>query len=1009
MEPAHCPDCGAALDEQSGGVCHACLLLGAAGSEPAAGSIGTVGDFELLEVLARGGMGLVYRARQKEPAREVAIKSLPGAGMATPEMRQRFRLEAEVMARLEHPAILPVYELGEEDEVPWFAMKLARGGSLAERVASYRGKYRGAAQLMVQVAEAVQFAHSRGVLHRDLKPGNVLFDASGQCYVGDFGLAKLADDASGLTRTVMAMGTPKYMAPERLRDARAGATVGSDVWSLGVMLYELLAGAPPFQAESMTALFRQVESAEAPALPAEVPRDLRTIAAKVLAREPARRYATAGEFAADLQRWLRGEPVLARPVRTLERLVMWARRHPAVTVLTVLLTASLAVVVVLQFRTRAATLDRLRTSLLAQARAARTGIDTDRRAEALSALRQAARVAPGRDVQEEMITTLALPDFAETARLEWLQGRVPPAFTPDLQTVAEATAAGVIVRRRDGTVLSRLPPLPEAVEALGPFTPDGARLLIHAGRTTRLWNVRAGAWAMLLPGQQVIVRGTEEQISPDGNWLARNATVNGDDPVEIISLTSPLPLRSWPAPWPYSKVVGFSPDSKLLAVRGYARPEIIVMDPATGATVHSLRLPVTARTRCAAWSPDGRRLAVGTENFKIYLWRLAPDPLPPQLMGHMGNLTAVAWNHDGSRILSSAIEDSTRLWDTATATVLAQWPWHGRRILCSPDGSEFAADDEAGARTVFCRLHGPEVCREILVPHPDLDERGSAGSWCAEFSPNGRLLLAGDTLGVYLYDAATGAPAGHHPADYCWSVAFPDDQSYLAGTRGGLLRRSLDGRREDVFLPGDSNALTLAGPRLAVTAGRDLLTYENGVPQHHYCTAARLDAVALQPGGEWIAAGHRDTSGIALWSTGQTAAAPRILPAPGPAAIPRWTPDGRLLLIAAAEALHAVRPGSFSVVWQIPAVTPRQSPPLLALSADGQTGAALLEDGIITLFRPADGTMLTRLIHPRPRDIRSLSLTASGDRLAAMTHGHIIQLWDLGMLHQLLAGEGLGW
>jgi serine/threonine protein kinase len=212
--PSICHVCGSPLPEKSGsGRCPACLIS-AAFDEGGEGVLGEMGGHDLLEEIARGGMGVIYRARQREPEREVALKAILGGWLSAPEVRERFRLEARAMASLEHPAILPVHQFGEEDGVPFFTMKLAEGGSLTSRMASYAGRWREMAEMMTVVAEAVQFAHDRGVLHRDLKPGNILFDGTGLAFVSDFGMAKLMAEDSDLTRSAAFLGTPHYLAPE---------------------------------------------------------------------------------------------------------------------------------------------------------------------------------------------------------------------------------------------------------------------------------------------------------------------------------------------------------------------------------------------------------------------------------------------------------------------------------------------------------------------------------------------------------------------------------------------------------------------------------------------------------------------------------------------------------------------------------------------------------------------------------------------------------------------------
>ena len=222
--------------------------------------------YEITEEIARGGMGIVYRARQVDPARTVALKMLLPHQLGSGEMAERFRLEVRALTELEHPAILPVYQVGEHDRLPFFTMKLATGGTLAQRKSEYTGQWRKIAELLATLADAVHFAHEHGVLHRDLKPGNVLFDDACRPYVSDFGLAKLVGADSDLTRSVDFLGTPHYVAPEvAMRSARQ-ATTASDIYSLGAILYELLAQRPPFDAEGVPALLKKIAEQE-PARP----------------------------------------------------------------------------------------------------------------------------------------------------------------------------------------------------------------------------------------------------------------------------------------------------------------------------------------------------------------------------------------------------------------------------------------------------------------------------------------------------------------------------------------------------------------------------------------------------------------------------------------------------------------------------------------------------------------------------------------------------------------------
>jgi serine/threonine protein kinase len=291
-----------------------------------------MGNYEILEEIARGGMGVIYRARQRHSRRIVAVKRVLSYHAGSHDALARFRREAEAVASLDHPNILPIYDVGEsEDGLPFFSMKHVAGGSLQQTGSSLRGDPRRSVQLMAKVARAIEYAHGRGILHRDLKPANILVDDRGEPLVSDFGLAKSLDAISDLTRTLTSLGTPGYIAPEQAKSAAADLTPASDVYGLGAILFYLLTGRPPFLGENALIVIRQAADTPAPRLRSLEPaldRDLETICARCLEQDPNARYQSAGDLAADLERWLENRPITARPVTMPVRVWRWSRRNP---------------------------------------------------------------------------------------------------------------------------------------------------------------------------------------------------------------------------------------------------------------------------------------------------------------------------------------------------------------------------------------------------------------------------------------------------------------------------------------------------------------------------------------------------------------------------------------------------------------------------------------------------------------------------------------------------------
>src|SRR5213592_2622178 len=295
------------------------------------GTFGDFGDYELLEVIGRGGQGVVYRARQKSLNRTVALKVIGLGHWATEAHVKRFRREAEAAASLEHPCIVPIHEVGERDGACYFSMRFVEGGQLDEILKREPIQPRRAVELIVKLARTVHYAHEHGILHRDIKPGNILLDENGEPHLTDFGLARLLDTQSSVTRTIDVLGTPSYMAPEQAAGETTKLSKATDVYGLGAVLYQLLTGHPPFAGGTTyetIRLLRDTEPRPPRSLNPKIDRDLSTICLKCLEKDPKRRYPSALALAEDLERWLGHEPILARRTGIFARGKKWVQRNP---------------------------------------------------------------------------------------------------------------------------------------------------------------------------------------------------------------------------------------------------------------------------------------------------------------------------------------------------------------------------------------------------------------------------------------------------------------------------------------------------------------------------------------------------------------------------------------------------------------------------------------------------------------------------------------------------------
>ena len=920
----------------------------------------TLGDYVLLEKLGQGGMGVVFKAWQKGLNRDVALKMIKAGMLADFRQVRLFQIEAEAVAALDHPHIVPILDSGEHQGILYYSMKLIDGRNLADGLDRFRDQPMAIARLLVRISEAIHHAHERGVLHRDLKPSNILVDERGEPHVIDFGLAKrlgegVADESAATSHI---MGTPSYMSPEQARGRRDEITTATDVYGLGTILYTLLSGRPPYTGPSTLEVLRRIHEQEVPAPHVHNPRvdrDLETICLKCLGKQPRDRYASARDLADDLNRWIEGRPIVARPASKVERAVKWVRRRPEIAALC-------ALVVIVAVLGIAGIIWNWRAAITAR-EAAITASD-----EAITARDEAIR-------SEDYARHVAYAADLNLAERDW----------------QDANIAQVRLR-------------------LDETRPPGGKS-----------DLRGFEWYYLdaltrlegrsLTGHSRFVNGVD--YSRDGHHIA---SASDDRTIRLWDSDTGRAIRTMNAD-EYVKAIAFHPSGTRLASVGSARA-LKLWDVGTGQVIRS-SAGHTSDIQGVAFSPDGKILASSSLDGTIKLWDGGDGSLVRTLSDHRADTpSGIAFSPDG-KILASAGggEPTIRLWDAAAGRIVRTV----EEDLIDPGGS-FAGqrrtyvEPTAQARRVLARRQAPGLgrgdgtirLREAATGRPVLtlrDHRNLDAVTGLAFSADGRRLasISFNYQAVTLWDVATGylLRTIKENSGTISDIAFAPDCVHLASACADRTVRIRDVTRDQEArsLPMNHVASDVAfspdGSYLATALG------DGTVPIHDRANGkvartlrghtAKVRSIAIGPDGR-LAASSGDDRTVRIWEVA-TGVAIHVLKGHTDAVFSvAFAPDGRAVASAADD--RTIKLWDVEAGKEIRTLSGHIEPVnAVAFGADGKTLASGGNDGFVMLWELSSGRRARAISHPG--GLRAVASSPDGRRVAAGGYDPAIHVWDV--------------